>query len=52
MFILLGTSFIAFGLAGKEYVEFSPLIGWGLGLLCQLLALVFAIKWERDKNGN
>lgn len=48
-FILLGTSFIAGGLALNEIIEHSHTYGGLSGLACQIIALVFAIKWYRDK---
>ncbi|MFG6117676.1 hypothetical protein [Thalassobacillus sp. B23F22_16] len=52
VFSLLGAAFIAGGMGMKDYVTFSPLIGWLFGLFCQIIALLSAIKWNRDERGS
>ncbi|MBC5635300.1 hypothetical protein H8S33_00545 [Ornithinibacillus sp. BX22] len=46
IFILLASSFIGLGNALHPLINYSPIIGWFLGITCQLLALVVAFKWE------
>lgn len=52
VFILLASSFIGIEFALRPLLSYALIIGWGLGILCQILALVFAIKWNWDKKVN
>ena len=51
VFILLASSFVGLGFVLNSLWSYASISGWGLGILCQILALVFAIKWEHDKKG-
>ncbi|WP_085507615.1 hypothetical protein [Thalassobacillus devorans] len=51
VFSLLGAACIAGGMGMKDYIPYSPLIGWLFGLICQILALLSAIKWNREQRG-
>jgi hypothetical protein len=46
----LGHAFIAGGMGLKDYIEYSPFIGWLGGMMFQVLALRFAIKGIDSNN--
>ena len=48
-FAMLGAAFIAGGLGLNHYVDYSILVGWMCGLVSQLFALGFALRWQKDK---
>lgn len=52
VFILLGNSFIAGGIALERYIKYTTLIGWIMGIICQAAAVIFAIKWGRDRRSH
>jgi len=41
---LLGSASLSFGIAGKNIINYAPLIGWSLGTALFLVAFIFAIK--------
>ncbi|WP_332699439.1 hypothetical protein [Halalkalibacter lacteus] len=49
VFLLLGKSFIAGGLALKNFYLHSVTFGSIIGLVLILIALRFALKWAQDE---
>ncbi|MCP3027108.1 hypothetical protein [Halobacillus sp. A5] len=52
VFVMLGTAFITGGFVLHPYLEYSTLIGWVAGLILQLIALRYAIKWKAEEDRN
>ncbi|MFG6115851.1 hypothetical protein ACGTN9_11715 [Halobacillus sp. MO56] len=52
VFSLLGGAFIAAGVGMEDYVAYSPLIGWLLGFVCEVIALLSALKWQREERNH
>ncbi|KEZ49242.1 hypothetical protein [Metabacillus indicus] len=51
MFIMLFTASITGGMAAKDLFKYSPIAGWGMGMLFLLCAAYFAGKNEK-KSGS